>query len=441
MKYNRGGKTIAVGDIGRFKTLRQLILYPGERMRQPRISGNVRVSGLKQQTSVYLHAQIEAFAAPLRWFQTDFPDYLQEGNGTAKTIDTLTGAWTTAHEKTTNMGIGKITNDIAKFFAQMPISVWNEWYRWAEDSKFSVTTPDIDFFKDQGQPVNNLASAPTRLHDIPSFDSTETNVIQLGGPPTTHFDVRDLEQIQARFAMAAKTDWTSQERYQAFMKDVYGASGSREVDKVPTRLRSGATLSVKPKDFYASDGSSLGEIMSINNFTVGHSWGDYVAKEHEIVIFVMVLRFAPVFSAGVHPMAYPADHAYSLWNGDPVAMAGERPVAVKAREIEDGDATVLGYLPANWQAREGYNHVDQTVKNLGNFPLLDTAILTAAAHRDASNIEPAFRSLALRHWFCDMDFDLTIESRIPSAGESIMVGAGTKGSKPGGNHPTGGFLK
>lgn len=141
-------------------------------------------------------------------------------------------------------------------------------------------------------------------------------------------------------------------------------------------------------------------------------------------------------------MAYPADHAYSLWQGDSVMMAGERPVAVKARQIEDGDTTVLGYLPANWQAREGYNHIDQTVKNLGNFPLLDTSLLTAAAHRDASNIEPAFRSLALRHWFADLDFDLSVQSRIPDAGQSIMVGAGgQKVSPPKGNHPTGGWLK
>lgn len=434
MRYNRGGKSLKVGDIGRFSVLRQHLLLPGERMK-PRISGNVRLSGLRQQTSVYLHAQIEAFTAPLRWYQTNFPTYLQEGVSTALTIDTL--SWTTNFGKTSGMGIGQVTNNFCKWYAQAPIQIWNSWFRWPEDAKFSITTPLESFYDDFGQPCVNLASAPTRIHDAPSFDALETDVAS-----TTVLDVRTLEKIQARFAQAAKTDWTSQERYQAFIKDVWGGQGSNEVDKIPTRLRSGAELSVMPRDLYATDGGSLGEIMSINNFNVDHSWGDYVAKEHEIVTYVMVLRFAPVFAGGVAPMIYPGDLDYDTVQGDPVMMSGRGPRAVKAREVENGDATVLGYLPHGWQWREGFNHVDQQLRELGNFPLLDTPLLTAAAHRDASKIEPAFRSTALRHWFADLDFDISVESRVPSAGTSIMAGSGPINTKkPGGNHPTGGWLK
>lgn len=434
--YNRGGKSLKVGDIGRFSVLRQHLLLPGERM-TPRISGNVRLSGLRQQTSVYLHAQIEAFTAPLRWYQTNFPTYLQEGVSTAITVATLTGAgWTDSFQRTSQLGIGQVTNTFAKWYAQHPINIHNEWYRWPEDAKFSVTTPLQSFFDDHGQKCVNLASAPTRIHDIPSLDTSEYQVAS-----STTFDVRELEKIQARFAQAAKTDWTSQERYNAFMRDVYGAQGSNEVDQIPTRLRSGATLSVLPRDMYATDGASLGELMSINNFTVNHSWDDYVAKEHEIVCYVMVLRFAPVFAGGVAPGIYPGDLDYETVQGDPVSMSGKAPRSVKAREVENGDATVMGYLPFGWQWREGFNHVDQTLRELGNFPLLDTPLLTAAAHRDASKIEPAFRSVALRHWFADLDFDIKVNSRVPSAGTSIMVGSGSiKTKDPKGNHPTGGWL-
>lgn len=437
--YNRGGKSLKVGDIGRFSVLRQHLLLPGERM-SPRISGNVRLSGLRQQTSVYLNASIEAFAAPLRWYQTDFPEYIQEGISTSKTINTMSGApWTTDFNDTSGMGIGKITTDFAKWFAQHPIKIWNEWYRWPEDSKLSVTTPLIGFYENFGQPCVNLPSAPTRIHDAPSFDATETDVTTAA----TDMDVRDLQQIQARFAQAAKTDWSSQDRYQAFMRDVYGAEGSPEVDQIPTRLRSGATLSVLPRDMYATDGPSLGELMSINNFTVNHKWDDYVAKEHTIIAYVMVLRFSPVFSAGVAPMIYPSDIDYPVMQGDPMLMSGMRPTGVKAREIEDGDTTVLGYLPHGWQWREGFNHVDATIKQLQNFPLLQTNTLTAAAHRDASNVEDAFRSLALRHWFADLDFSINVQSKVPEAGTSIMVGSGKQGNTKGlkGNHPTGGWLK
>lgn len=435
MKVNRGGKSLKVGDIGRFSILRQHILLPGERM-TPKITGNVRLSGLRQQTSVYLTADIEAFASPIRHYQTDLPDYLQEGISTSKTIDTLTGVWTTEFNKTTALGIGKPTTDFMKFYAQHPINVWNEWYRWPEDSKISVTTPPISFYDNQGQPCVNLTSAPTRIHDAPSFDTIEKDVAS-----ATTLDVRTLEEIQARFSQAAKTDWTSQDRYNVFMQDVYGAKGSNEVDKVPIRLKGGASLSVQPRDMYATDGASLGELMSINNFQVNHQWDDFVAEEHMVVCYVMLLRFAPVFSEGVAPGIYPADIDYELFQGDPVVMASKRPTSVKAREVEDGDATVLGYLPFGWQHREGFSHVDQTVKELANFPLLEPGALTAAAHRDASNIENCFRSTALRHWFADIDFNINIQSRVPSAGQSIMTGSGGKGNMPGGNHPTGGNLQ
>lgn len=432
--YNRGGKSLKVMDIGRMATLRQHLLLPGESLNTT-ITGNVRLAALKQQTSVYLHAQIEAFAQPLRWLYTDFPDYIKEGPAGVKVIPTLTGSWITDFGKTSNLGIGKVTTDFAKWYAQAPINIWNEWYRWPEDAKISVTSPPISFFADYGKECINLPSAPTRLHDAPSIDILEYQVAS-----STTLDVRELEKIQHRFAHAAKTDWTSQERYQEFMRDVWSAKGSPEVDNVPTRLQKGANLSVTPRDQYASDGPSLGELTSLNNFQVNHKWSKYIAPEHMIVTYIMLLRFAPVFDGGVIPMAYPGDTLRSLVIGDPMVIAGEQPQAVKSREIEgSGDATVIGYLPAAWQYREGFDHTDQKIREQNNFPLLGNQPNTAAGHRDASNISPAFRSTALRHGFADLDFKCNIQSRIPPAGTSIMVGSdGEKG--PSGLHPTGGHF-
>ena len=89
-KYNRGGKSLKVGDIGRLSYTRQHLLLPGETLNAS-VTGNVRLAGLRQQTSVYLNAQLEAFVAPLRWYMDDFPQYIKEGVSTAVTIPTLTG--------------------------------------------------------------------------------------------------------------------------------------------------------------------------------------------------------------------------------------------------------------------------------------------------------------------------------------------------------------
>lgn len=439
MKYNRGGKSLCVGDIGCMKVLRQMILYPGERLRNPRIRGNVRLSGLRQQTSVYLDATLEAFAAPLRWFYPNFPTYLQEGVTTAETIPTMTAPVSEQDQQAvSNLGIGHVNRAFAKWFIQMPLKVHNEWFRWLEDTRFSTTTPlytDIAGPTGHGPICVNLTSMASRMHASPTIHADESDV-----PSATVMDVRTLVQYQARFKQAAETDWTTQNRYQPFMKNIYGAAGSVEIDQIPTRLRSGARLSVQPRDMYASDAAGLGEIMSISNFNVDHTWSDYVAKEHEIICFVQLMRFAPIMQDGLAPGVYPDVTPYSYFQGDPDIIAAKAPEAISSQEIDaGGDATIIGYGPAGWQLREGHSHSDKTVRDVLNFPLLDGQLLTAAGYRDASKINNAFRSTALRHWFADLNFSLEVESRIKPAGHSIVAGS-AKGSGPSGNQPTGGYL-
>lgn len=438
MRYNRGGKSLITGKIGRLNCIRQHILLPGERLNAS-IRGNVRLTALRQQSSVYLHAQIDAFAAPLRWYWSDFTDYIKEGVTTSHVIPTLTSAsWVANRNDTTNLGIGWITSGFCTWYASHIINCWNEWYRWPEDSKENVLAPSITFFEDQGKACVSLASAATRMHDLPVIATAESEVAS-----ATEFDVRTLALVQARFQQAAKTDWTSQDRYKVFIKDVYGAraQGSNEVDQVPIRLRKSASLSVAPHDMYASDGPSLGELMSLSNFKVNHTWSNFVAPEHMIVCYIMLLRFSPILQDGTAPGIYPGDTAYSYFQGDPNIIAHQQPVAVSHREIDgNGDGTVMGYLGAGWQHREGYNHISETVADLNNFPLMHGQAATAASYRDATKVNAnAFRSSALRHYFADLDMNCDVDSMIPPAGKSIVSG-GIGGKIPGGIHPDGGYL-
>ena len=109
----------------------------------------------------------------------------------------------------------------------------------------------------------------------------------------------------------------------------------------------------------------------------------------------------------------------------------------------DGDSTDIGVLPAGWQWREGYTHVDHHVKDVNNFPLMDGQTATASGYRDAAKINNnTFRSTALRHWFADLDFNCSVLSRIPAAGASITAGSDKSATrKLSGNHPTGGYLQ
>lgn len=439
MKHNRGGKSLISGDIGRLKVLRQHLLLPGERLKTT-ISGNVRLSALRQQTAVYLNASIEAFSAPLRWYYPNFPTYLQEGTSTAETIPTLTTGWTDIAERGRQLGIGDVKSAFCRWYADHPVQIWNSWYRWPEDAKEQISPPLTTFYANWGKPCVNLPFVGSRLHTDPedAFHTSEHEV-----PSATILDVRTLQHYQARFAQAAKEDWTSMDRYNQFMADIFGARGNNEVDKIPTRLKKGATLGVTPRDMYATDGASLGELASLNNFQVKHSWDDYIAREHEIVAYIMVLRFAPLFQDNVAPMIHPAQTPYYTYQGDANVLANVKPEPVASMEIESGgDTTQIGWAGAGWQWREGHTHVDYSVQKVNNFPLLDAAPHTAVGYRDASILNGnVFRSVALRHYFGDLDFSCIVDSRIGDAGESIMAGSGVaKRHKLGkSNHPMGGY--
>lgn len=432
MKYDRGGKTLKVGDIGRLSTIRQHLMLPGETLNAS-IRGNVRLSGLRQQTSVYLHASIEAFAAPLRWYWDDFTTYLHEGISTALSIPTLN--WATDYLAKSNLGIGQPTTNFALWYAAHPANVHNEWYRWLEDARTSITAP-IPAFQDlHGPKCVNLPSAITRIREVPTTHGDETDI-----PSATVLKVDQLALFQARFNQAAITDWSSQQRYTPFMRDIFGTSGTNEVDKIPIRLKKGAVLSVSPRDMYATDGASLGEIMSINNFQVNHKWAPFRATEHMIVSYHLVLRFAPVFVGGIAPGCYPGDTAYAIQQAGPNTVESYPPIAVKAREVNNaGGASVVGYLPHGWQYREGFNHVDYTIDLLGNFPIFNNNPATAAGYRDPTDVGDAFRSTALRHWFADLDMDCNVDSYLGAAAKSIVAGTGPAKTLKG-NHPVGGFL-
>ena len=130
--YDRGGRSMITGKIGRLQCVKQVLLLPGERLSLA-VKGHFKLSALKQQiTGVKLDARIEAFASPIRHYDSNWPTYVTEGITGSSTIPTIS-AWNTEYAATTTLGIGRITHDFSKFYAQHIVNIWNEWYRHRED--------------------------------------------------------------------------------------------------------------------------------------------------------------------------------------------------------------------------------------------------------------------------------------------------------------------
>lgn len=430
-RYDRGGRVITCGEIGRFHVLRQQFMLPGETIHQ-KIRGSFQLSPTVQRANVHLNAHLACYAAPVRWFWDQWTDFVQEGISTALTIPTLTGTqWTASRQRTTNLGLGHLTHDFCKWYAQMPIQVWNEWYRWHETAREDVDSPDPTFFDDLGKPCVNLSAASSRIRQTPTIDALESDI-----PSATTVDVRDIATYQARYQQAAVTEWTSESRYKAFLKDIYNASGTNEVDKVPIQLMGTANLGVTPREMYATDGPSLGEQTTLNNFNVENDWEPFTCPEHMLLCTVAVLRFEPILEDGVAPLVYPAHHSKNDYQGDPEQFMIE-PQDVRSRQIDgNGDATVIGKLPAGWAHRERWNHVANRIAAQGTYPLLDNQPTTADGYRDPTKINDAiFANQQLLHWQSELNFDCDVLSHVPPAGQSIVAGSNRRG--PRGIHPTG----
>lgn len=428
--YNRGGKSLLTDDIGRLSYCRQHLLLPGETM-TPRVTGNVRLTGLRQQSSVYLHAQIDAFAAPVRWYHSGLANQIKDGINRSGGDDatSLTG-WPLPQMR--KLGCGAVTGDFIDWYAKHAVQVYNRWYKWPEDADSAVAASFFGSGAAESPKCVNLEANATRIRDAAVLGSNETDVSS-----ATVLDVRDLALTQARYKEAMERDWIGMDRYIPQVRNIWGGKGSAEVDQVPLRLRTGAKLNVTPYDMYASDSAGLGDIMSISNFKVDHEWQPYTAEEHTIVCYTMVLRFAPILVDEVNPQMYSNRMTFHDYIGDPV-IAAEQPEAVQMRDFHGTASSTIGYLPAGWRWRRGYNHVSNEIAVTGQFPTLEDNQTTAADLRDASNVQDAFRSATLKDWLADLDFSIPVRSRIPTAGRSIVAGSGAQAPK--GNHPTGGFL-
>jgi len=211
---------------------------------------------------------------------------------------------------------------------------------------------------------------------------------------------------------------------------MFDADGFREVDQVPILIDKQET-GVDPRDIAATDAAGLGNWMSLYDFKVQHRVGSITAPEHCILSYFLVIRFASVTEDDVNPLAiaHTAPPSYIDLVGDPELLAASPPSSVRVNQLFNNNSTnILGTLPAGWQYRAGWNNVGQRVDIANNFPIYGDAPTSAANCRDASRINPAFRTTALGDFMIDLYFNEPSWCDTPGAMASYMAGD-AKGSK------------
>jgi len=400
---DRGGQVLKTGKIGRVNCLRQQMLMPGEVI-TPKLRGNVKLESLRERDSLRINANLSTFCTPLRWLFADWPQYVREGPDTAVSIPMLT------ENDLSRYGIGADENNITfqQFWRDACLKVYNEWYKWPEDA-------DISFWAGDGAIAVPLQRMWNRMRDQVTPDDANDYEVASG----TDFDVRVLAETQAKFRSAIERDVLSYNRWMELCKEMFGESGSREVDQVP-RMIDSTELGVNPREIPATDGASLGEWQSVFDFQIDHDMGPITAPEHCILTTMMVIRFAPLTETR-HPLA--TDRlSWAEQVGDTEILGAQMPQLVQARDLfANNSNTDLGYLPAGWQWRGGHDVIGTRIDQRDSFPYYRIPGTTAQA-RDATRTNPAFRSNALGDYVVDIWFHEKSRSYLDTSLESYFSG-------------------
>ena len=410
MNWELGGEIKTTGRIGYMNVIRQEWMLPGT-FCNPTINGFARLSPMREQRTSKIHAHLEAFITPVRWLWTDFPKYLVQGKDTTLTPPTET-------IKPDTYGLGSY-NDVSvyKWFKDAPLRVYNEYVKWPENS-------DITALNLSNEVAVALPAYYTRLqtHDHLTGDHYELETKASGS--REKFDIRDLNKQMARFRNEVPRDWIVHERYNALVKEAYGARGNNEVDKVPFSFAPKGSM-LSGRNQWATDGDNLGGLASIHDFDIKHHFGQIHVSEHSVLTFILIVRFPSVANGEVNPVAVAHGKEWEDIVGDAGILANRPPVAVTKQEL-DGQSTTthFGYLPSGWQYRAKWSNIGKQIHERSTFPLLEGigASTGASRLRDANRILDCFRSDALDHYLVDAEFNLNASSDIGDPKASLFAG-------------------
>ena len=421
--YNRGGGCLDTGKIGRVKILRQQLMLPGEIVKS-RVTGDVRLTPLRERDTLRIHARIDAFLTPYRWLWNQLPAYLAEGPATTRTWPTTTLAPGSDNSGPTysDLGIGSSGyGPVLSGFLQAPLRIYNEYYKWPEDA-------DATAWRSDGLKAVNLAHSWTRLQAYDGINDADAELTTVQSGAREKFDVRTLSELMGRYRQRVSQEFIAHGRYMDLLREQWDANGSREADQVPRRLR-GAEVGVNPQNLRATDGDSLGATASFYNFGVDHPFGTIVAPEHCILTYVMLIRFRPMAEDEINPMAVLNSRSWAEMAGDPGMLATMRPQPVDERDIANSTTTTLrGYLPAGWQWRAMWNNVGRRIDDRDSFPVIRSVIgQSATALRDASRVGNPFLSQSLGDYQINLNFSESVDSPIPGPRSSLFAGAGDAG--------------
>ena len=421
-QYLRGGRRFGTLKIGHVNCIRQELLHAGEGIRSS-IVGRILPAPLRETISSPINCSVATFFTPLRWLWDDVETLVRDGNdatGGSLTVNTrLTG---TTHEDCLGVGTGTLTGKPTwDVFYKNYLRIYNEHYKWPADSDLTGLRGTV--WPKYGALGCNL---PAMWSRILADEIVESDYTFVTGQSSSRekIDLRALSYLQSKLKTETDKMYFSQDRYDENLKTIWqGAKGNAEVDKVPVRLDL-KSAGIGGEDIYATSSEGLGERAGLLDFRLDHTLPyRFVAPEHGILAYVLLLRVEPMLETQVNPFLSGDNKTWVDYLAHPGQIAASGPVSVHKGEL-DGDAadnTVLGVLPRGWQWRDQWDHVDRDIDVRNSF--LQMAAPTGVGnHHYHQDMDRAFTSSSLGNAIMDLRVAIMSDSLVPEPFASLYAG-------------------
>lgn len=447
-KYNLSNIVHLAGQIGRLQTIGVYPVTPGDSL-EVNIDGIMRLAPTRKEIVSETQVDICAFYVKHRQIANqDWTEFVRMG---PQENFTWTGIPVAAdYRDPFYLGIKTCGAEVNRFLVRGYNFIYQRYF--AVPS--SATTPNgntitnLDFYPTTETGARNMRRFGALVARLPHI-LNGFNILNSAGsggydteflsddyaldltdvaPDVAQLDVRDLQNIKARFKTVTEANWFAQ-YYDDILEARYNTKGvNTDADPRPDYLGR-TTVYLSGSDINGTDDATLGSYVGKTLDRVHFSFPRRFFPEHGNVWIMMVPRFPLIHTDEQHPLLVNPNPDGNLWLGDPTLYEAQQPVEFNPADWLSGGSVYTPNAntvqPYGQEYRYQPHRVHPVFKEIPGYPFItwDSANYYDWLYHQDEEYNSTFQTSQVGQWQAHLRCQATKLTQIPDVHSSIYAGA------------------